>query len=230
MREVAGTNSRCPSPHPSPVSGEREQTEFALVRTQRLLTRSHHLPPSIPGGSLARPLLFRVHRAGALVKQSHAVFHRAVPERRATGHAAVSAGSGADADLRHYGSRQPGARLALHDRRLFRRHLRGVHRQLRRRPGARARRHPGGRHGGGGDRDAAALRPRPSRPRARHLRPAAVLQRGGAADLGARRHDPAAAEPDVHRGRGAAGRLLSALPPRHHPARRSRSRCCSTSS
>ena len=29
-----------------------------------------------------------------------------------------------------------------------------------------------GGHGGGGDRDAAALRPRPSRPRARHLRAA----------------------------------------------------------
>ena len=47
----------------------------------------------------------------------------------------------------------------------------------------------GGRHGAGGDRDPAALRPRPSRPCARHLRAAAVLQRAGAADLGPGRHD-----------------------------------------
>ncbi len=42
-----------------------------------------------------------------------------------------------------------------------------------------------GRHGGRGDRAAAALRPRPSRPGARHLRADPVLQRAGAADLGA---------------------------------------------
>ena len=33
-----------------------------------------------------------------------------------------------------------------------------------------------GRHGGRGDRDAQALRPRPSRPRARHLRPHPVFR------------------------------------------------------
>ena len=44
-----------------------------------------------------------------------------------------------------------------------------------------------GRHGARGDRDAPALRPRPSRPGARHLRADPVLQRAGAADLGARR-------------------------------------------
>ena len=40
-------------------------------------------------------------------------------------------------------------------------------------------------------------------------------------------HDAAAAEPDADRGRGAAGRVLSALSPRHHRSRRWWSRCCS---
>ena len=49
------------------------------------------------------------------------------------------------------------------------------------------------RHGGGSRGDAQALRPRPSRPRARHLRAHPLLQRSGAADLGAGGPEPAAA-------------------------------------
>ena len=54
-----------------------------------------------------------------------------------------------------------------------------------------------------------------------------VLQRGGAFDLGRRRAHAAAAEPDAHRGAGAAGRVLSALSGRHHSSRRLPSRSCS---
>ena len=56
----------------------------------------------------------------------------------------------------------------------------------------------------------------------------AVLQRGGAADLGRRRADAAAAEPDAHRGAGAAGRVLSALSRRHHCRDARRRAACST--
>ena len=56
-----------------------------------------------------------------------------------------------------------------------------------------ARRDACGRHGGRGDRHAPALRPRPSRPRARHFRAHPVLQRSGAADLGPGGPEPAAA-------------------------------------
>ncbi len=63
--------------------------------------------------------------------ESHDALHRAMPERIAVRPAAVPAGGRADAGVRHHGPGQPGARLALHDRRLFRRHLRGLDRQLR---------------------------------------------------------------------------------------------------
>ena len=126
--------------------------------------------------------------------------HRAMPERPAARPAAVPAGGGADARVRHHGPGQPGARLALHDRRLFRRHLRGADRQLRARRGARRWSPRCRRHGGRSDRDAQALRPRPSRPRARHLRPDPVLQRAGAADLGPGGHEPAAAVLAQHLG------------------------------
>ena len=92
----------------------------------------------------------------------------------------------------------------------------GADRQLPGRHRAGADRDARCRHGDGGDRDPAALRPRSSRPRARHLRPADLLQRAGAADLGAGRPDDLAAVGDAHRRPGAARRLLSALSPGHH--------------
>src|ERR1035437_10046910 len=52
----------------------------------------------------------------------------------------------------------------------FRRHLRGLDRELSARRAARPRRYAHGRYGGGGDRYAPALRLRSSRPCARHLR------------------------------------------------------------
>ena len=145
-----------------------------------------------------------------------AVSDRTVPERHSARHAAVSAGGGADADLRHHGPGQPGARLALHAGRLFRRDLHRADRQLPDGARARADRDADRRHGDGGDRDPPALRPRPSRPRARHLRPADLLQRAGAADLGSRGPHHLAAVGDAHRGAGAARHLLSALSAGHH--------------
>ena len=124
---------------------------------------------------------------------SHDVIHRAMPERAAVRPAAVPAGGGADAGVRHHGSRQPGARLTLHDRRLLRRHVRRMDRQLCLRRGARARSYTSGRHGCRSGRHATALRPRSPRPRARHVRPDFVFRRAGAADLGAGRDDVATA-------------------------------------
>ena len=104
----------------------------------------------------------------------------------------------------------------------------GADRQLRRRHRARAGRDAHRRHGAGGDRDPAALRARSSRPRARHLRAADLLQRAGAADLGAGRADHSAAVADAHRRAGDAGRLLSRSIAWSSSWRRSRSRCCFT--
>src|SRR6476646_9426500 len=139
-----------------------------------------------------------------------------MPQWRAARHAAFSAGRGPHARLRHHGPRQSGARLALHARRLFRSNARRRDRKLRRRgdPGGRgfARRRDGARS----RRHQAAVRPQPPRPRARHLRSAAVLQRAGAARLGAGRDDAAAAAADAHCGPDHSRRVLSALPPGHH--------------
>ena len=89
-------------------------------------------------------------------------------------------------------------------------------------------RHARRRHGGRGGRDAPALRPRPSRPRARHLRADPVLQRAGAADLGAGRADAAAAvlaQPSVQILPGVYYPLYRLV---DHRRRRWRSRRCST--
>ena len=57
---------------------------------------------------------------GRAARQCHGPCHlpHPVPERAAVRAAAVSGGLGADADLRHHGRHQPGARQLLHDRRL----------------------------------------------------------------------------------------------------------------
>ena len=139
-----------------------------------------------------------------------------MPERPAGRAPAVPAGGRADAGVRHHGPRQPGARLAVHGRRLLCRHLHGTHRLLprRRRPGAR--RHAPRRHGGGGDRHAPALRARSPRPCARHLRADPVLQRAGAARLGAGRQDAAAAVLAQPLDRDPARRALLHVPAVHH--------------
>ena len=63
---------------------------------------------------------------------------------------------------------------------------------------------------------AAAVWPRSSRSCARHLRPDAVLQRAGAADLGPGRPDACRCRPVLTAGADAARRLLPGLSPRHH--------------
>ena len=138
------------------------------------------------------------------------LFHRTVPQRPAVRAAAVPAGGRADAGLRHHGPRQPGARLALHDRRLFRRDLRGADRQLRRRRRC-WRWSP--RWWSAWRVEVIAMRRLYGRDHLDHvlgtfgLHP--VLQRAGAADLGAGGHDAAAAGRGSTRGRDAARRLLS---------------------
>src|SRR6266850_2052042 len=111
---------------------------------------------------------------------------RAVAERPAVRRHAVPDGGRADAGVRHHESGQPGARLAVHGRRLPRRRGYAVDRQLSARRGAGPRWDPGRRHGGGSDRPAHALRARPSRPGARDLRPDPVLQRADRHRLGTR--------------------------------------------
>src|SRR5580658_5088033 len=149
-------------------------------------------------------------------KPHHALFHRAASQRRAAWHAAVPARGRADADLRHHGSGQPGARLALYARRLFRRDVCRADRKFR------ARRRPGAgrdvrlRRGARSDRDPAALRPQPPRSRARHVWAIALLQRTGAARLGPGRHDAVAAQRDADRGTDHSRRVLSGLPAGHH--------------
>src|SRR5438445_12363792 len=118
------------------------------------------------------------------------IFHgpplRAAAERPAVRGDAVSDGRRADAGVRHHESGQPGARLAVHDRRLPRGRRYAVDRQLPARRAARLRRHPDGRHGRRGGGAAHSLRARPPRPGARHLRPDPVLQRAGGDHLGPR--------------------------------------------
>ena len=86
----------------------------------------------------------------------------------------------------------------------------------------RARRHPGAgrdlrlRRGARSDRDPAALRPQPSRSRARHVRAVAVLQRIGAAGLGPGRHDAVAAERNADCRADHSRRVLSGLSAGHH--------------
>src|SRR5580704_15361775 len=149
-------------------------------------------------------------------KPHHALFHRADSQRRAAWHAAVPARGRADADLRHHGPGQPGARLALHARRLFRRDLCRADRKFR------ARRHPGAgrgvrlRHRARSDRDPAVIRGQPPRPCARHVWAVAVLQRAGAAYLGPGRHDAVAAERDADRHPDHSRRVLSGLSAGHH--------------
>src|SRR5882672_7894411 len=111
---------------------------------------------------------------------------RAVAERPAVRRHAVPDGGRADAGVRHHESGQPGARLAVHGRRLPRRRGHAVDRQLSARRGVGPRWDPGRRHGGGSDRPAHALRARPPRPGARDLRPDPVLQRADRHRLGTR--------------------------------------------
>ena len=120
-------------------------------------------------------------------RADHALPHRAMPQRHPAGHAAVSARRRADVDLRDHGSGQSGARFALHARCVLRRDLCGADRQLPGRHRTGAGRDARGWNGHGGDRNPAALWPRSSRPRARHLRATDLLQRAGAADLGSGR-------------------------------------------
>src|SRR6266480_4826007 len=137
-------------------------------------------------------------------------------ERPAVRPAAVPARRRADAGLRHHGPRQPRARLALHDGRVFRRDLRRVDRQFLRRRVLGARRDLAARHRAGDARSATPLRPRSSRSRARHVRPHPVLQRAGAAGLGAGRPEPAGSFRAQHR-RRYLRHLLSGLPAADHP-------------
>src|SRR5712692_875275 len=130
--------------------------------------------------------------------------------------AAVPARRRADAGLRHHGPRQPRARLALHDGRVFRRDLRRVDRQFLRRRVLGARRDLAARHRAGDDRAQTVVRPRSSRSRARHVRPHPVLQRAGAAGLGAGRPEPAGSFRAQHR-RRYLRHLLSGLPAADHP-------------
>src|ERR1043166_6229356 len=139
-----------------------------------------------------------------------------MPQRPAVRPAAVPAGGRAHARVRHHGPRQPGARLALYDGRLFRRHVRGAHRQLRPRERPRPPRHLGARHPRRDRGAAPPLRARPPRSRARHLRADPVLQRAGQYRVGAGRIEPAAARLAGHLGRTDPRRLLPDLPSRHH--------------
>src|SRR6266536_1878979 len=137
-------------------------------------------------------------------------------ERPAVRPAAVPARRRADVGLRHHGPRQPRARLALHDGRVFRRDLRRVDRQFLRRCVLGARRDLAARHRAGDDRAQTPLRPRSSRSRARHVRPHPVLQRAGAAGLGAGRPEPAGSFRAQHRRRYLRD-LLSGVPAADHP-------------
>src|SRR3984893_10897092 len=114
----------------------------------------------------------------------HAACRRTIFERIAVRAAAVPAGGGSDAGVRHHGFWQSGAWLALYDGRLFRRDLCDVDGEfcLWRYPSAR--RNAAARHRAGIRGVAALLRPRSSRSCAGALRIDPILQRRGAADLG----------------------------------------------
>src|SRR5262249_18875649 len=106
-------------------------------------------------------------------------------------------------------------RLALHDGGVFRGELLRLDRKFfcRRAPGAG--RDVAARHRAGNRGAAAALRPRPPRSRARHLRADPVLQRAGAARVGAGGTQPAAAA-GAQRRRRPVRDLLPGLPGADH--------------
>src|SRR6266404_9177444 len=91
----------------------------------------------------------KVHLALDNFRTINAACRRTIPERIAVRPAAVSAGRGIDARVRHHGLRQSGARLALHDGRLLRGDLRGVNGEFHYRRAARAWRDAAARHRAG---------------------------------------------------------------------------------
>src|SRR5215207_5428000 len=146
------------------------------------------------------------------------------PQRAAVRDHPVPDRGRADARVRGDGFHQPRTRRAVHGRRLFRRRLRRLDRELRRRPragiagGARLR--PPAR----GRRLPPPLRPRPPRPGAGHLRHHPVPEPGREGGVGrgaAARADPAGA---VRLDRADVRPALSSLPPRHHRGRACRRR------
>src|SRR5260370_40055069 len=84
-------------------------------------------------------IMIRLNRK--MTESIHAACRRTIPERIAVRPAAVSAGGGIYAGVRHHGLRQSGARLALHAGRLLRGALRDAYREFRDRLSAPARRH-----------------------------------------------------------------------------------------
>ncbi len=144
---------------------------------------------------------------------------RAVAERRAVRGHAVSDGGRADADLRHHERHQPGARLAVHARRLCRRRERRRLRLVPDRAGGGPGRRGRGRYRARNQHLPHALPARPSRPGAGDVRPHPVLQRAGADRLGLDR--ALHAHPVLSRrpGRDSARHPLSGLPAGDHRGR-----------
>ena len=125
--------------------------DFVLKTVATIVKDNQDVPWPVPDEVIRRKTKRRRRmRAAAVcsperristIERAMTPFHRAMPERIAIRPAAVSAGGRIDAGVRHHGPGQSGARLALHDRRLFRRHFRRLDRQLRARRRAGARRH-----------------------------------------------------------------------------------------
>ena len=153
--------------------------------------------------------MIEVNSNAVQLVDAHAACRRTIPEWIAVRPAAVPAGGGVDAGVRHHGPRQPGAWFALHDGRLFRGDLRGLDRKFPPRHRAGARRDAAARHRAGIRRAAASLRPRSSRPCAGDVRADSVLQRCGAADLGTGGSGAAAAGLADRAGADRARRVLS---------------------
>src|SRR5260221_289228 len=132
---------------------------------------------------------------------------RAGAERRSARHHAVPDGGRADARSRHHEPGQSGAWLALYAWRLFRRLAAAMDRLLRARRACRRAAHRRDRYRDRNGDAAHALRPRPSRPGALHLRSHSLSQRDGAHNLGR----PAAAHVAAVRGAFIAALLVGLL-------------------
>ena len=152
---------------------------------------------------------------------------RAVAEQPAVRADAVPARRRADARVRHHGHDQPGARLALHDRRLPDGDVRAGHRLV---LGSRCRSRwspPRWSAPRWSQSAAQALRARPPHAGARHLRGDPDRQRGGAHDLGQPVADAQPAGRAHRAGRAARRRALRVLSPGdHRGGRRRRGAAC----
>src|SRR3974390_1141614 len=114
------------------------------------------------GANSLLPSCLAVWLTGAYERDEYAAIPGTVPEWLAIWSIVVLAGCRPEADIRHHGLGQSGARLVLHDRRLFGGHVHAAHRCLRAQRSVGLRRHAAGRYGGGGDRHTTTVRAQPS--------------------------------------------------------------------